>query len=93
MLTSVQFRGESVDVEVTHDGGYEWDTNAHDIDWHFYGLTAEQYDALKVTDAEEADIYRQLCESSNDRADYYDPAEWRDWLRKAAHETHPGRNR
>jgi hypothetical protein len=62
MLKTVQFRGEEVDIEVTHDGGYEDDTNAHVIEWHFYGLTSKENDDLKITDEEEQNIYEQLCE-------------------------------
>lgn len=65
-LQSVDFRGEECDVEVDHDGGYEPDTNAHEIEWHFFGLSPEQHEALNLTEAEEQSIYDQLCESSDD---------------------------
>lgn len=72
-LRSVKFRGEDHDVEVTHDGGYEYDTNCHVIEWQFCGLTPAEYDALKITDEEEQSIYEQLAEVSAepDESDYY----------------------
>lgn len=66
-MTSVNFRGESVDVIVSKDGGYEADTNAHVIEWHFYGLTPEQHDALNITEAEEQSIFDQLAQWSYDQ--------------------------
>jgi len=67
MIASVTFRGERIDVEIFHDGGYEPDTNAHEIEWSFYGMTPEQVEALNVTPEEEDAIYCELCETSNDR--------------------------
>lgn len=67
MFQSVDFRGEKWDVTIDHDGGYEPDTNAHEIEWHFTGLTPEQHDALNITEEEEDGIYCQLCETSDDR--------------------------
>jgi hypothetical protein len=64
---SVQFRGEEQDVEIDHDGGYEPDTNAHVIEWHFHGLKPEEQDALMVTDEEEQNIYEQLVAATNER--------------------------
>lgn len=72
MLVSVEFRGEMVDVEIDHDGGYEPDTNAHEIDWHFYGMTPEQDAALEITDAEYDSIYDQLCKWSYDNSGRFD---------------------
>lgn len=69
-LRSVTFRGEEIDVEIDHDGGYEYDTNTHVIEWHFYGLTPEQHDALKVTDKEDQEIFAQLAEASGESEDY-----------------------
>lgn len=66
MLRTVQFRGESLDVEITHDGGYEPDTNAHVIEWQFYGLSPEKHDALQITDEEEQSIYEQLLQASRE---------------------------
>jgi hypothetical protein len=62
MLT-VQFRGEDHDVEIDHDGGYEPDTNAHVIEWHFCGLTPAEHNALQLTDDEEQSVYEQLVEA------------------------------
>lgn len=77
-LVSVKFRGEDVDVEIDLDGGYEPDTNAHVIEWHFYGMSAEEYNKLEITDDEEQAIYDQLVTHSHEDANYYDPAEWHD---------------
>ena len=60
-LVSVDFRGEKMDVVIDHDGGWEPDTNAHEIEWHFFGLTAEQHDALNITDEEQQKIYDTLA--------------------------------
>lgn len=57
-LVSIKFRGEDVDVE----------TNNAVTEWHFYGLTAEQYNALNVTAEEEDSIQTQLLEIMYDRA-------------------------
>jgi len=50
VITSVTIRGNEFDVEY-HDHGWEPDTNAHDIDWHFVDdgpndLTAEEEEAI-----------------------------------------------
>lgn len=71
-LVSVTFRGEELDVEIEHDGGYESDTNAHVIEWHFYRMTAEHHEALKITETEEQAIYEQLVEASRDYPDEAD---------------------
>lgn len=70
-LRSVTFRGEEHDVEVDRDSGYEPDTGAHEIEWHFYGMSASEHDALNVTDDEEQAIYEQLVQASYD--DLHDP--------------------
>ncbi len=57
----IQFRGHECWVIIDFDGGYEPDTNAHVIEWHFDGLTAEQHDALNMTDEEDQAIYEQLA--------------------------------
>lgn len=56
--TSVDFRGESVDIRY-RDYGYEPDTNAHDIDWEF----VEEPDP-PATEAEEEAIYIELVRRS-----------------------------
>jgi len=60
MIVSINFRDEKQDVVIDHDGGYEYDTNAHEIDWHF-DMSNEEYDSLNITPEEEDDIYTQLC--------------------------------
>lgn len=64
--TEVQFRGKSVGVVVDRDGGYEPDTNAHVIEWHFEDMTPEQHDALQMTDDEEQSVYEQLAVQSGE---------------------------
>jgi hypothetical protein len=64
--TEVQFRGHIRTVIVDFDGGYEPDTNAHVIEWHFEDMTPEQHDALALTDDEEQAIYEQLCQESGE---------------------------
>lgn len=68
-LVSVPFRGGQVDVVVDKDGGYEPDTNAHEIEWHFYGLDGAAHDALAITDKEEQAIYAALAERNYDDSD------------------------
>ena len=58
MITSVNFRGESRDVEY-RDYGWEPDTNAHTIEWHFID---EEMKDVELTDEEEESIYLQLAE-------------------------------
>lgn len=62
---SIQLRGQEFDVEIDLDGGYESDTNAHVIEWHFVGMSPEQHEALKLTDDEEQAIYDELCAASD----------------------------
>lgn len=59
---TVDFRGEQMDVTIDHDSGYEPDTNAHDIDWHFTGMDAAAHDALQITPEEDQAIYDELCQ-------------------------------
>lgn len=67
---SYTLRGEEMDIEVDHDGGYESDTNAYIIEWHFIGLTPEQHDALNLTQDEIDAIEIQLAQLEEE--DYYD---------------------
>lgn len=60
MFGTVDFRGESRDVEY-RDYGYESDTGAHTIDWHF---TEEEMKNVELTPEEEEAIYLQLAERS-----------------------------
>lgn len=68
-LVGVNFRGEERDVEIDHDHGYEADTNVHEIEWHFVGLSPDEHNALNMTDAEEQAIYDKLAEVSRDYGD------------------------
>ncbi len=65
----VPFRGGEMDVQVDRDSGYEPDTNSHEIEWHFIGLTPEQHDALKLTQDEEDAIFIELAKGSDDGCD------------------------
>lgn len=64
--TTIDFRGERVDVEYT-DHGYEPDTNAHVIDWDFG--TGSPLNEAELTDEEEQSIYKQLLEISSQRGE------------------------
>lgn len=41
-IFGVKFRGEDIDIQIDHDGCYEHDTGAHEVEWHFYGMSCEQ---------------------------------------------------
>lgn len=60
MLGTVDFRGESRDVEY-RDAGYEPDTGSHTIDWYF---TEEEMKGVELTPEEQESIYLQLAERS-----------------------------
>ncbi len=62
--TTVHFRGEDMEVIYT-DYGYEPDTNAHEIDWHWAdpGMFLE----LMLTDAELDSIEDQIREAARAR--------------------------
>jgi hypothetical protein len=62
MMTSVDFRGIPRDVEY-RDYGYEPDTGAHTIDWHF---VEEEMQGVELTAEEEESIYMQLAEIGPD---------------------------
>lgn len=49
---TIKFRGEDIDVTPSNNG----------TEWHFDGLTTEQYNALNVTGAEEDEICSQLMD-------------------------------
>lgn len=66
--TSIQFRGESVDVKFT-DHGYEPDTNAHGIDWEFVDL-----DVPDFSYEEEIAVLDQIYAIVND-PHYYDESD------------------
>lgn len=59
--TSVVLRGEEISITIDRDSGYEWDTGAHDIEWHFTDLSAEEHEALQLTQEEEDAIYVHLA--------------------------------
>lgn len=56
-IVSVKLREQEFDVCIDHDGGYEHDTGAHDIDWHFI----DKPDGPDLTHEEESEILDQLC--------------------------------
>lgn len=60
-IVKVPFRGQTVDVVIDVDGGYERDTNAHVIEWHFADATL---DASSRTLEEEQAVYNILCDMS-----------------------------
>ncbi len=59
----VRFRGETWAVRIDRDWGHDPETNSHEIDWHFDGMTPEHHDALAITDAEEQDLYEQIYQA------------------------------
>ena len=60
-LLSVTLRGEERYVRVVRDHGYEPDTNAHDVDWHFLRPPDPP-----PTDEEEQSVYEQICAALDD---------------------------
>lgn len=60
MLISYTFRGEEIDLDVTD--------RREPYEWHFFGLTAEQYNALDVTAEEEEAISVHIGEALYERA-------------------------
>lgn len=60
MLISYVFRGEEIDLDVTN--------RREPYDWHFFGMTADQYNALNVTGDEEEAISVYIGETLYDRA-------------------------
>ncbi len=65
-MAAVEIRGEDFDVEIDHDGGYEPDTNAHQIDWHFVDMTSDEREAMALTDDEEQNIEEQIGEIAHE---------------------------
>lgn len=63
--TEVQFRGKTIEVVVDNDTGYDEETNSREIEWHFFGVEPEEHDAMEITDEENDDIFRQLCEKAD----------------------------
>lgn len=56
-MTSVMIRGEEHDVKY-RDYGYEFDTNAHEIDWEFVDPESAPKD---LTPEEEESVFIQLA--------------------------------
>lgn len=59
MIISIRFRDEEHDVRITHNGGYEPDTNAHDISWEWVD---NEMNKIELTANEEQLIYDQLIQ-------------------------------
>ena len=64
--TTIKLRVQEMDVEIEHDSGYEPDTNSHEIEWRFSGLTQDEHNALQLTASEEDAIFIQLSELEYD---------------------------
>lgn len=67
MITSIRFRGEEHDIEITHNGGYEEDTNAHDVSWEW---VEDEMNKIQLREDEEQFIYDQIYEILN-QDDYF----------------------
>lgn len=59
-IMTVKLRGQDLEIEITHDGGYEPDTNAHEVEYEPRSITVEEYNAMGVTAEEEMSIYDQI---------------------------------
>lgn len=59
--TYVQFRGESHEVTIEYESGFDPETGSNEIVWFFTELTPDQHDALNITDEEEESIFGQLA--------------------------------
>lgn len=66
---SIMFRGEERDVIIDRASGYDPETNAEEIEWHFDDLTPDEHDALSISDEEEQSIFEQLSRYLSERAD------------------------
>lgn len=64
-MTSVDFRGERVEVEY-RDYGYDHTCNAHDIDWHF---VEDRFNDVDLTEDENDSIVLQLAKIADDDYD------------------------
>lgn len=60
MLISYTFRGQEVDLDVTD--------RREPYEWHFFGMTADEYNALNVTGEEEEAISIRIGEVLLDQA-------------------------
>lgn len=65
---SVTFRGEERDVVIDRASGYDPETNASEIEWHFDGLSPAEHDALAITDDEEQSIFEQIATCLDERS-------------------------
>jgi hypothetical protein len=54
---TVNFLGEPHEIVITHDGGYEPDTNAHAVDWEWCDPAMNSID---LTAEQEQGIYDQI---------------------------------
>lgn len=64
----ITFRGEECVVVIDKDTGYDDETNAREIEWHFDGLTPEQHNALAVTDEEEQAIFNECADARDEES-------------------------
>ncbi len=71
---SVKFRGGDIDIRIIHNGGYEHDTGAHEVEWTFDGMTPVEIEALNLTDEEDQAITDQIYEVLND-PHFYDESD------------------
>ena len=60
MLISHTFRGQEIDIDVT--------SKLEPYEWHFFGMTTDEYNALAVTADEEVEIATLIGETLYDRA-------------------------
>lgn len=60
MLISHMFRGQEIDLDVT--------SKLEPYEWHFIGMTTDEYNALNVTAEEEEAIATLIGETLYDRA-------------------------
>jgi len=61
MMFGVTLRNREYDIEVTSDGGYEPDTGAWEIEWHFVDKPP-----FELTDDEDELVGIQIYETLND---------------------------
>lgn len=73
-IFTVKFRDNEIDVKIVRNGGYEFDTGAHEIEWEFVGLTLDEIESLKINDDEYQSIDDQVHEVLNDPY-YYDDSD------------------
>lgn len=60
MLISYTFRGQEIDIDVT--------SKVEPYEWHFMGMTTDEYNALNVTAEEEEAIASTIGETLYDHA-------------------------